>query len=121
MNTELFPHDSFHPVLRLYIPYWNEEHIRQEAIRYCRETGIRDILLFSDAQYLVWNQLSPQEIEREYGVWSRSIKAFRESGIRTVGINCSLMQMQSKADHRNHSDYDFWLTSADGSSQHNLP
>lgn len=121
MNTELFPHDSFHPVLRLYIPYWNEEHIRQEAIRYCRETGIRDILLFSDAQYLVWNQLSPQEIEREYGVWSRSIKAFRESGIRTVGINCSLMQMQSKADHRNHSDYDFWLTSADGSCLHNLP
>lgn len=31
------------------------------------------------------------------------------------------MQMQSKADHRNHSDYDFWLTSADGSCLHNLP
>ncbi|MEI3003953.1 MAG: hypothetical protein V8T87_04940 [Victivallales bacterium] len=29
--------------------------------------------------------------------------------------------MQSKADHRNHSDYDFWLTSADESCLHNLP
>lgn len=120
-DTELFPHGSFRPVLRLYIPYWNEEPVRRETVRYCRETGIRDILLFSDAQYLVWNQLSPQELEREYCVWSRSIRAFREAGIQTVGINCSLMQMQSKADHRRHSDYDYWLTSADGSCLHNLP
>lgn len=120
-DTELFPHGSFRPVLRLYIPYWNEESVRRETVRYCRETGIRDILLFSDAQYLVWNQLSPQELEREYGVWSRSIRAFREAGIQTIGINCSLMQMQSKADHRRHSDYDYWLTSADGSCLHNLP
>ncbi len=121
MKQQLFPSDEFSVVLRLYMPHWNEEAIRQETIRYCKEAGIRDILLFSDAQYLVWNQLSPEELEREYGVWCRSLKAFKEAGIRSVGMNCSLMQMQSKADHREHTNYDYWLTDADGTSLHNLP
>ncbi len=117
----LFEENKYRPILRLYIPFWNAEKIMADTLAYCKGTGIRDLLLFSDAQYLVWNQLSRDEVLRECAVLTTAVKYFKEHGFRTVGINTSLMQMQSRADHRRHEDYDHWLTYADGSTDHRLP
>ncbi len=116
----MFPSDRVSPVLRLYIPYWNFEPILADCLRYCEEAGMRDVLLFTDAQYLSRNQLTPPEIERECSNLSRAAERFHKAGIR-VGINSSICQAPSCADHRGILDYDFWTTNADGTSLHNLP
>ncbi|MDD3155819.1 MAG: hypothetical protein PHS41_13250, partial [Victivallaceae bacterium] len=118
---KLFPNNRFNPVLRLYLPYWNFEKILDDTVRYCKEADIRDVLLFTDAQYLVWNQLSRSEIKTEAANLKSAVTRFRREGFNSVGINSSLAQPKSHADHRGHNDYDYWATTADGACDHRLP
>lgn len=118
---KLFPEKRFNPVIRLYLPYWNFEQALDDTVRYCKEADIHDVLLFTDAQYLVWNQLSREEVEVEASNLKLAVERFRLEGFNSVGINSSLTQPKSYADHRGHNDYDYWTTTADGACDYRLP
>ena len=73
----LFEGNQYRPILRLYLPFWNAEKIMADTVVYCKGTGIRDLLLFSDAQYLAWNQLSRDAVLRECTVLTGAVKYFK--------------------------------------------
>jgi len=59
-TKDLFEPNQVNYILRTYLPYWRHEERIEEMIRFCRETGTRQVMLFTDAQHMVRNQLSPQ-------------------------------------------------------------
>ena len=117
---ELFEQDRVNYILRTYLPTWNYEQRIEEIVRFCKETDTRHVMLFTDAQHIVWNQLTIEEAEHEAANIGRAMKRLAKENIR-VGINSSYNQMQSRLDHRKHNAYDFWSTYADGSCEHRIP
>ena len=117
---ELFEQDRVNYILRTYLPTWNYEQRIEEIVRFCHETDTRHVMLFTDAQHMVWNQLTLDEAEHEAAGIARAMKRLTEENIR-VGINSSYNHLQSRWDHRHHNDYDFWSTFADGSCEYRIP
>ena len=117
----IFPENQVNYILRMYLPHWNYEAIRDEIIRFCKESGTEHVMLFTDAQHMVWNQLTIEEAKKEAANIARAIKDLGEHGIK-VGINSSYNMVQSKFDHREHnSQYKHWVTHADGNCPHTSP
>ena len=117
---ELFVQNRVNYVLRTYLPTWNYDCRVEEIIRFCRETDTRHVMLFTDAQHMVWNQLTLDEAEHEAANISGAVKRLSRENIR-VGINSSYNMPQSRWDHRSHNDYDYWATHADGSCDYRTP
>ena len=65
VSENLFEPERINYILRTYLPYWRYEERIEEMIRFCRETGTRQVMLFTDAQHMVWNQLTLEEARRE--------------------------------------------------------
>lgn len=120
MKSPLFTPDRIHYILRFYLPHWNYEERFAEALRFCRETGTEHVMLFTDAQHIVWNQLTLEEAEYEAGFIARAVTEFGKHGI-TVGINSSYNMLMSRADHRKHNPYDHWVQFADGTTPYRTP
>ena len=117
----LFPENQVNYVLRMYLPYWNYDKILADIISFCQETGTKDVLLFTDAQHMVWNQLTMEEARREAATISRAVKDLKPYGIR-VGINSSYNMLMSRFDHRKHNpQYKHWATFADGTCEKRIP
>jgi hypothetical protein len=117
---DLFPCGEVHYILRLYLPYWRFEERVEEVIAWCHATQTRQVMLFTDAQFIVWNQLTLAEAQREVDTMCRAKARLAEAGIR-VGINSSYNQQVSQRDHRGHLDYDYWATRADGTCDYRGP
>ncbi len=117
---EIFKTDAVNYILRMYLPTWNYEQRIEEIVRFCNKTGTRHVMFFTDAQHIVWNQLTLKEAKHEAANIARAKKRLAGEGIR-VGINSSYNQMQSRWDHRNHNNYDFWATYADGTCEFRTP
>ena len=116
-----FPENQINYVLRMYLPPWNYEKVMADVIRFCKETETKHVLLFSDAQHMVWNQLTLKEARHEAENIKRAVKDLAEHGI-TAGINSSYNQKMSRFDHRKHnSQYTHWMTYADGNCEYRLP
>ena len=62
---DIFQQDQVNYVLRMYLPHWNYDNILKDIISFCQETGTKDVLLFTDAQHMVWNQLTREEAEAD--------------------------------------------------------
>lgn len=117
----LFSENQVNYVLRMYLPYWNYDKILADIISFCQETGTKDVLLFTDAQHMVWNQLTMEEARREAATISRAVKDLKPYGIR-VGINSSYNMLMSRFDHRKHNpQYKHWATFADGTCEKRIP
>lgn len=117
---ELFKPDCVNYILRTYLPTWNYRERIEEIVRFCHETGTRHVMLFTDAQHMVWNQLTLEEARQEAANIARAKNRLAEEKIR-LGINSSYNMPQSRWDHRRHNDYDFWATYADGTCEFRTP
>lgn len=62
---DIFTPDRVNYILRTYLPAWNYQERIEEIVRFCKETGTRHVMLFTDAQSIVWNQLSLDEARYE--------------------------------------------------------
>ena len=121
LMERIFPEEKVNYILRIYLPKWNREKILADMIRFCKETGTEHVLLFTDAQPMVWNQLTIEEAKKEAENISYAITELKKHGIHT-GINSSYNQIPSKFDHSQHnSQYKYWTTLADGSSEKRVP
>jgi hypothetical protein len=116
----IFSPETINYILRLYLPYWRIEERLQEILAWCRETETRHVMLFTEAQYLVWNQLSSADMAREIASLRRAKAVFDDHGI-TLGINATYNMRVSRTDHRGHLDYDYWATYADGVCDYRTP
>ena len=117
---ELFEANRVNYILRAYLPTWNYEERIEEMVRFCGETGTGHVMLFTDAQPLVWNQLTLEEVRHGAENISRAGQRLASEGIR-FGINSSYNMPISRWDHRKHNDYDFWATYSDGSCEYRTP
>ena len=117
---ELFAPNCVNYILRTYLPTWNYEQRIEEILRFCKETGTCNVMLFTDAQHIVWNQLTMAEAEDEAANIARAMKRLTDENIR-LGINSSYNMQQSRWDHRSHNDYDYWATYSDGISEYSAP
>jgi hypothetical protein len=117
---ELFKQNRVNYILRTYLPTWNYEQRIEEIVRFCKETDTCYVMLFTDAQHIVWNQLTLDEARHEADNILEAKNRLLKDGIR-LGINSSYNMPQSRWDQRNHNDYDFWATYADGSCEYRTP
>lgn len=85
---ELFEQNRVNYVLRTYLPTWNYGRRIDEIIWVCHETDTRHVMLFTDAQHMVWNQLTLDESEHEAANIARAVKRLSEENIR-LGVNSS--------------------------------
>jgi hypothetical protein len=118
--SDIFPPEAINYILRLYLPYWRLEDRLAEVVEWCRQAGTRHVLLFTDAQCLTWNQLSPSDIAREVASFRQAKTVLDDNGI-TLGINATYNMRVSRTDHRDHLDYDYWATYADGFCDYRTP
>lgn len=116
----IFTPDRVNYILRTYLPAWNYATRIEEIVRFCKETGTRHVMLFTDAQHIAWNQLTLNEARLEAANIVHAKQRLAEEDIR-VGINSSYNQMMSRWDHRKHNNYDYWATYADGTCEHRVP
>ena len=63
---DIFPENKLNYILRLYLPTWNHEKIVDEIIEFCKETETEYVMFFTDAQHMVWNQLTIEEAKKEF-------------------------------------------------------
>ena len=116
----IFPENSVNYILRLYLPTWNYENIIADVIKFCKETGTKYVMLFTDAQHMVWNQLTIEEARHEAATIARTIKDLALHDIK-VGINSSYNMLMSRFDHSRHNpQYKHWQTLADGTCEKRL-
>lgn len=119
--NRIFPENQVNYVLRMYLPPWNREKILEEIVRFCRETGTEYVLLFTDAQHMVWNQLTIDEAKKEAENIAFAVRELKKYGIHT-GINSSYNMTMSRFDHSKHNpQYRHWATMADGVSEKRSP
>lgn len=105
----------------MYLPRWNYDFVMSEIIRFCEETGTRHVMLFTDAQHMVWNQLTIEEAKEETATIVRAIDDLAKHGIK-VGINSSYNQIPSNFDNSGHTpQYKHWVTYADGICEKRTP
>ena len=105
----------------MYLPTWNHANVISEIIRFCRETGTEHVMLFTDAQHMVWNQLTLEEAGTEIANIAKAIDELSRYGIRT-GINSSYNQIPSKFDNSGHNpQYKYWVTFANGICEKRSP
>ena len=117
----VFPENQVNYMLRLYIPTWNYEQILADVIKFCKETDTRHVMLFTDAQHMVWNQLTLEEAKEEAANIARAVKDLAAHGIK-VGINSSYNMLMSRFDHTEHNpQYQHWATLADGTCEKRVP
>ena len=117
---DIFPENKLNYILRLYLPTWNHEKIVDEIIEFCKETGTEYVMFFTDAQHMVWNQLTLEEARHEAENIAKAVKTLAKHNIH-VGINSSYNMRQSRFDHSEHNpQYTYWQTRADGSGQKHL-
>ena len=117
----IFPENQVNYILRMYLPPWNHDHVVSEIIRFCGETGTEHVMLFTDAQHMVWNQLTLEEARAEATNIVRAIEELSRHGIRT-GINSSYNQIPSKFDNSRHNpQYKYWTTLANGVCEKRIP
>ena len=117
----VFPENQVNYVLRMYLPRWNYEKIIADIIRFCKETGTEHVMLFTDAQHMVWNQLTIEEAREEAENIRRAIADLGKHGIK-VGINSSYNMLMSRFDHTEHNpQYKHWATLADGTCDKRTP
>ena len=118
---KIFPENKVNYILRMYLPHWNYENILADIVKFCKETGTEHVMLFTDAQHMVWNQLTIEEARKEAGTIARAVKDLAEHGIK-VGINSSYNQKMSRFDHTKHNpQYSHWATLADGTCERRIP
>jgi hypothetical protein len=117
---EIFEPNRVNYIVRTYLPTWNYQERIEELIRFCHETDTRHVMLFNDAQHMVWNQLTLDEARLEADNIARAKERLRSEGIR-LGINSSYNMLMSRWDHRGRNDYDNWSTYADGSCEYRIP
>ena len=55
---ELFKQNRVNYILRTYLPTWNYEQRIEENVHFCKKTDTCYVMLFTDAQHIVWNQLT---------------------------------------------------------------
>ncbi len=116
----IFPENSVNYILRLYLPTWNYEKIIADVIKFCKETGTKYVMLFTDAQHMVWNQLTIEEARHEAETIARTIRDLAQHNIK-VGINSSYNMLMSRFDHSKHNpQYTHWQTLADGTCEKRL-
>lgn len=116
----IFPENQVNYILRLYLPTWNYENIINDVIKFCKETGTQYVMLFTDAQHMVWNQLTVEEARHEAKFISRAVKDLAKHNIK-VGINSSYNMLMSRFDHTEHNpQYTHWQTLADGTCEKRL-
>ncbi|MDD5706723.1 MAG: hypothetical protein PHR35_12445 [Kiritimatiellae bacterium] len=77
-------------------------------------------MLFTDAQFIVWNQPSRDEIETNVAAMRKARETLSRHGL-SLGINSSYNMRVSHADQRPHCDYDHWATYADGTTDYRGP
>lgn len=116
----LFPDNRVNYVLRTYLPPWKFEERLADIICFCEETDTRHVLLFSDAQFLVWNNLTIPEAEEFASRMRVARDRLAEHGIR-VGLNTSYNMRMSRWDHRGRIDLDHWATCTDGDCDYRTP
>ena len=119
-RKDLFPANQVNYILRTYLPTWNYEERIEEIIKFCHETDTRHVMLFTDAQHIVWNQLTLDKAVHEAQTMKKAQIRLAREGVR-VGINSSYNQPMCRQDHRRELDYDYWATFQDGSCNFNLP
>ncbi len=117
---DLFPSNQVNYILRTYLPTWNYDERIEEIIKFCHETDTKHVMLFSDAQTMVWNQLTLDKARHEAETMKKAQVRLAREGVR-VGINSSYNQPMCRQDHRQELDYDHWATFQDGSCNFNLP
>ena len=100
---DIFEPDSVNYILRTYLPTWNYEERIEEMVRFCNETGTRHVMLFTDAQHMVWNQLTLDEARHEAECMAKAKGRLQKENIR-FAINASYNMPQSRWDHRQHND-----------------
>jgi hypothetical protein len=118
--TVRFDPDRVNYILRTYLPTWNYEERIEEMVRFCQQTDTRHVMLFTDAQHMVWNQLTLDEARHEAANMARAKERLAREGIR-LAINSSYNMSQSRWDHRKHNDYDYWATRVDGTCEYRTP
>lgn len=117
---DIFQENKLNYILRLYLPPWNHEKIVDEIIEFCRETGTEYVMLFTDAQHMVWNQLTLEEARHEAENIAAAVRTFAKHNIH-VGINSSYNMRMSRFDHSKHNlQYKNWQTLADGTCDKRL-
>lgn len=117
---EIFEQNRVNYIVRTYLPSWNHQERIEELVRFCHETDTRNVMLFTDAQHIVWNQLTLEEARHEADNIALAKKRLQAEGIR-LGINSSYNMAMSRCDHRERNDYDHWSTYADGSCEYRIP
>ena len=117
----VFEEDQINYVLRMYLPTWNYEKVLEDIIKFCQETQTKHVMLFTDAQHMVWNQLTLEEATKEANNIARAVVDLGKHGIK-VGINSSYNMLMSRFDHSKHNpQYQHWATLADGTCEKRLP
>lgn len=119
-KKDVFETGRINYILRTYLPYWRYEERLEEIIRYCKEASIEHVLLFSDAQQMVWNQLTLDEARREADTIHRAGLRLKNEGL-SLGINVTYNMPVSHDDHRLHNDYDYWTVLQDGTCKFSTP
>lgn len=110
----IFPENKVNYILRMYLPTWNHDKIVNEIIDYCKDTGTEYVMLFTDAQHMVWNQLTLEEARREADNIAKAVRTLAKHNIH-VGINSSYNMRMSRFDHSKHNQqYTYWQTLANG-------
>jgi hypothetical protein len=105
----------------MYLPTWNYEKILQDTIKFCQETQTTHVMLFTDAQHMVWNQLTIEEAVIEANNIAKAVVDLGKHGIK-VGINSSYNMLMSRFDHSKHNpQYKHWATLADGTCEKRTP
>ena len=110
---DVFSPDRINYILRTYLPPWNFETRIAEIVEYCKLTDTRHVMLFTDAQHMVWNQLTLDDAREEAANVRRAREYLANEGIR-VGTQISYNMRKARTDHRDRMDYDYWATGNDG-------
>ncbi len=118
---DIFESGKVNYILRMYLPRWDFERVIKDVVTYCQETGTEHVMLFTDAQMIVWNQLTIEEARIEAANIARAIDYLDSYRIK-VGINSSYNQIPSLADHSKHNlQYKNWVVLADGTEEKRTP
>ena len=61
---DIFESGKVNYILRMYLPRWDFDRVIKDVVTYCQETGTEHVMLFTDAQMIVWNQLTIEEARK---------------------------------------------------------
>lgn len=116
----IFNQSQINYIIRTYLPTWRYQERINELIQFCNEVGAKYVMLFTDAQHMVWNQLTLEEAKKEADNIHKAKERLIKEGIR-LGINSTYNMPMSRFDHRKHNDYDYFATKKDRTCEYRTP